>query len=268
MVRSSSRKTGLELGFAGIGLLWALGCGDCEEQQADRRSQVRLRCYRQLKRTAPGHLELRQPVGCDQAVIRYRVEGPTDPPRVVSHLDAAGHARLTYKVRYDQDGRPFLEERIYHRKPKRFKRFGGRERVEFLSSVRDDWQVVRILTRLDPQGRPIKTEKYVGADRVYSMERVYRDGLLVSETTRDGAGKVKFRSVYRREGDRRIERMVDGAGNLLLEREVGENEQPLRPLGLDSAGDARVQDGERNNRQQERDNEPSGQVRTQRRESQ
>ena len=191
----------------------------CQQSRSSRdESAPAPLCFKQLKRSSPGRLVLRQPVSCEEAVPRYKVEGPAEQPARVAYLDPKGKAKLTYRIQYDRDGRPVLEERVYHTKPPRFRVKGRTDRVVTGGTLGGKWKAVTIRTRLDCEGRPQKMEKFVGADLAYSVAREYQAGVLVSESTFDGGGKLKFRSDYRDIDGRRHERMVDGAGKVLMER--------------------------------------------------
>lgn len=175
-------------------------------------------CYRQLKRPSAGRLVLRQPISCEEPVSRYRVEGPAQRPVRVDHLDPGGNTSLTYRIQYDKGNRPILEERVYHTKPPRFRVKGRTDRVVVGGTLGGEWKAVTIRTKLDQQGRALKMEKFVGADRAYSVVREYTGDGLQSESTYDGSGRLKLRSEYEEIGGRRFERMRDGDGKVLSER--------------------------------------------------
>ena len=191
----------------------------CQERQIGRDAQVRApQCFLQLKRPSSGRLVLRQPVSCQEPVSRYQVEGPVEHPARVTYLDPGGKTKLTYRIQYDQDKRPILEERVYHNKPPKFRVKGRSDRVVVGGTLGGEWKAVTIQTKLDQKGRPLKMEKFVGADRAYSVVREYEGDRLKSESTYAGGGKLKFRSDYLDIDGHPTERMVDGAGRVLMER--------------------------------------------------
>ena len=190
----------------------------CQQSQIDRQAPPPAQCYKQLKRPSAGRLVLRQPVSCQEEIFRYRLEGEVQRPARVTYLDPGGKAQLTYRIQYGQDQKPVFEERVYHSKPPRFRVKGRTDRVVVSGTLGGEWKAVTIRTELDREGRPLKMEKFVGADRAYSVVREYQGSTLKSESTHDGAGKLKFRSDYLDIDGRRVERMVDGAGTVLMER--------------------------------------------------
>lgn len=199
----------------------------CQQSQSERRARPpQAQCYKQLKRVSPGRLVLRQPVACQEQVFRYQLEGTPERPTRVTYLDSAGKTHLTYRIQYGQDHKPIFEERVYHSKPPRFKVKGRNDRVVVGGTLGGEWKAVTIRTELDGEGRPVKMEKFVGADRAYSVVREYHDNALKSESTYDGAGKLKFRSDYLDIDGRRTERMVDGAGKVLMERVLDTSGNP------------------------------------------
>jgi hypothetical protein len=181
----------------------------CQQDQSERPAQPPpAQCFKQLKRASPGKLVLRQPVACQERV------------------SPAGKTHLTYRIQYGQDQKPIFEERVYHSKPPRFKVKGRNDRVVVGGTLGGEWKAVTIRTELDGKGRPKKTEKYVGADRAYSVVREYEGDRLKSESTFDGGGKLKFRSDYLEIDGKRVERMVDGAGKVLMERVLDTSGNP------------------------------------------
>jgi len=209
-----------------MGMILVLLVG-CQPDQGEKRTRpLEARCFKQLKRVSPGKLVLRQPVACQEQVFRYELEGTTERPTRITYIDPAGKAHLTYRIQYGQDQKPIFEERVYHSKPPRFKVKGRTDRVVVSGTLGGEWKAVTIRTELDDKGRPEKTEKYVGADRAYSVVREYQGERLRSESTFDGGGRLKFRSDYLEIDGRRIERMVDGAGKVLMERVLDTSGKP------------------------------------------
>jgi hypothetical protein len=199
--------------------LFLLVLAGCQQRQAARDAHAPDgKCFQQLKRPSAGRLVLRQPISCQEPVPRYRVEGPVERPARVVHLDAGGKSRLSYRIQYDQDQKPIFEERVYHTKPPRFRIKGRSDRVVVGGTLGGEWKAVTIRTELDQQGRPLKMEKFVGADRAYSVIREYAGDRLKSESTYNGGGQLKFRSDYLNIDGRPTERMVDGDGKVLMER--------------------------------------------------
>jgi hypothetical protein len=192
----------------------------CQQSQSGREVRVPAPlCFKQLKRPAAGRLVLRQPISCDEPVSRYRVEGHLELPARVVHLDPDGKTRLTYRVQYDQKKmRPILEERVYHTKPPSFRVKGRNDRVVVGGTLGSDWKTLTIRTKLDQRGRPLEVEKFVGAERAYRVVREYQGDRLKSESTYDGGGRLKYRTDYIQIDGRPAERMVDGAGKVLMER--------------------------------------------------
>jgi hypothetical protein len=200
------------------------GCQQNQSEQLKRPSPEQ--CFKQLKRVSPGRLVLRQPVACQEQIFRYRLEGTPERPARITYLDPADKTRLTYRIQYGPDHKPIFEERVYHSKPPRFKVKGRTDRVIVGGTLGGEWKAVTIRTELDDKGRPEKTEKFVGADRAYSVVREYEGDRLKSESTLDGGGELKFRSDYKEIDGRRIERMVDGAGKVLMERVLDTSGKP------------------------------------------
>jgi hypothetical protein len=210
-------------------LPWA-GCSRPERAQEA--------CFRELTREKPGRLVLSNPVSCTETVARYRVEGRPSRPVEVRYLDAEGNNHLTYRVDYDASGQPVLEERQYSFQPTAYKLYGGRRQLEF--GMKKKAELTRIRTHLDPLGRPVKIEKYVGSRRSYRVIRIYGEDRLVSESTFDGEDRLKFRTIFETRDGRRVERMLDGAGKVLMEREV-EGREGGEVEALDTSGGGRVQ---------------------------
>jgi hypothetical protein len=201
-----------------LGMILVL-LGGCQQDRSEQaKPPPAAQCFRQLKRSSPGRLVLRQPLACEERVSRYQLEGTPERPARVTFLDPAGKVHLTYRIQYGQDQKPIFEERVYHSKPPRFKVKGRTDRVIVGGTLGGEWKPVTIRTELDERERPKKTEKFVGADRAYSVVREYAGDRLKSESTFDGGGKLKFRSDYLEIDGKRIERMVDGAGKVLMER--------------------------------------------------
>ncbi len=199
----------------------------CQQNHSGSQARTPTRvCFRQLKRPAAGRLVLRQPVSCEEPVSRYRVEGPVDRPARVIHLDPAGKARLSYRIQYDQKKRPILEERVYHTKPPSFRLKGRNDRVVVGGTLGNRWKALTIRTHLDRRGRPLKMEKFRGGERAYSVVREYQGERVKTESTYDGAGRLKYKSEYREIEGRRFERMLDGSGEVLLERFLDTSEVP------------------------------------------
>jgi hypothetical protein len=164
-------------------------------------------------------LTLKKPVACSEPVSRYQKEGPG----LIKHLDPDGKNRLTYRVSHDPKGRPTAEERLYKLKPATFKLYGKGTKLEFSGRSQGKWEVVRIRIEIDQQGREVKMEKYVGADKALMVVREYLKDRLHSVSTYDGAGKLKNRTSFHDREGRRFERMLDAKGNVLMEREVAKN---------------------------------------------
>jgi len=209
-----------------MGMILVLLFG-CQQGQSERRTQPSTtQCFKQLKRVSPGQMVLRQPIACQEPVFRYQLEGTPGRPVRVTYLDPAGKARLTYRIQYGQDQKPIFEERVYHQKPPRFKVKGRTDRVIVSGTLGGEWKVVTIRTHLDEKGRPEKTEKFVGADRAYSVVREYAGDRLKSESTFDAGGKLKFRSDYVEIDGQSVERMTDGGGKVLMERNLDTSGKP------------------------------------------
>jgi|GEM_PF-2091765 len=203
------------------------GCQQSQSESPARPpSPSPAQCFRQLKRVSPGKLVLRQPVSCQEQASRYRLEGTLQRPTRVTYLDPAGKTRLTYRIQYGQDRRPIFEERVYHSKPPRFKVKGRNDWVVVGGTLGGEWKAVTIRTELDSKGRIKKMEKFVGADRAYSVVREYQGGRLKSESTFSGAGKLKFRSDFLEIDGKRVERMVDGDDKVLMERILDTSGKP------------------------------------------
>lgn len=205
-------------------LVFLAGCQQGHSERPARPPQAQ--CYKQLKRVSPGQLVLRQPIACQEKIFRYQLEGTPERPTRVTYLDPAGKAHLTYRIQYGQNHKPIFEERVYHSKPPRFKVKGRNDRVVVGGTLGGEWKAVTIRTELDEKGRPEKTEKFVGADRAYSVVREYKGDRLKSESTFDSAGRLKFRSDYMEIDGQKIERMVDGAGKVLMERNLDTSGKP------------------------------------------
>lgn len=201
-----------------MGMILVLLAG-CQQGQSGRDAHAPApQCFMQLKRPSSGRLVLRQPISCEEPVPRYKLEGSAKRPARVAYLDSGGKTKLTYRIQYDQEKRPILEERVYHTKPPKFRVKGRTDRVVVGGTLGGEWKAVTIRTQLDRKGRPLKVEKFVGADRAYSVVREYEGDRLKSESTYDGGGRLKFRSDYIDIDGRPAERMVDGAGKVLMER--------------------------------------------------
>ena len=201
-----------------LGMILILVVG-CQQSQSEKPTQPHpAQCFKQLKRASPGRLVLRQPIACEEKVSRYQLEGTPERPARVTFLDSAGKVHLTYRIQYGPDHKPIFEERVYHSKPPRFKVKGRTDRVIVGGTLGGEWKAVTIRTELDEKERPKKTEKFLGADRAYSVVREYQGDRLKSESTYDGGGKLKFRSDYLEIDGKPIERMVDGAGKVLMQR--------------------------------------------------
>jgi hypothetical protein len=200
--------------------------GGCQQNQSERPVPPPAQCFKQLKRVSPGKLVLRQPIACEEQIFRFQLEGNLQRPTRVTYLDPAGKTKLTYRIQYGRDQKPIFEERVYHSKPPRFRVKGRNDLVVVGGTLGSEWKVVTIRTELDSQGRPSKMEKFVGADRAYSVIREYREGQLTSTSTFDGAGKLKFRNDYLKIGGQDVERMVDGNGKVLMERNLDTSGKP------------------------------------------
>ena len=209
-----------------LGMILLLLAG-CQQDQGETRTRpTEARCFKQLKHVSPGRLVLRQPMACQEQVFRYQLEGTPQRPTRVTYLDPAGKTHLTYRIQYGQDQKPIFEERVYHSKPPRFKVKGRTDRVVVGGTLGGEWKVVTIRTELDEKERPKKTEKFVGADRAYSVVREYQGDRLKSESTFDGGGRLKFRSDYLEIDGQSLERMVDGDGKVLMERNLDTSGKP------------------------------------------
>lgn len=209
-----------------VGMALVLLAG-CQQRQAGRGAHVPApRCFLQLKRPSSGRLVLRRPISCEEPVSRYKVEGSVEHPARVTYLDSGGKIKLTYRIQYDQNKRPIMEERVYPTKPPKFRVKGRTDRVVVGGTLGGEWKAVTIRTKLDQKGRPLKMEKFVGADRAYSVVREYEGDRLKSESTYDGGGKLKFRSDYLDIDGQCTERMVDGAGKVLMERILDTSDVP------------------------------------------
>ncbi len=165
----------------------------------------------------------------------YRAQGRSSRPEAVDFLDAAGEVRLGYRIRYSADGRPVFEERIFYNKPKDYSLYQRSDRVEFTSAPGRTWEVVRIRIDLDQRGRPSKMEKYVGARLEYTVRREFDAAGLKTESFFDADDELKLRSVFRTENGRRFETMLNGAGKVLLQREVDPGAAIRSPEVLDSS---------------------------------
>lgn len=199
-------KTALLNSFALVFLL-VVACQDRKDEAT---------CYLELDRPAPGRLTPRKPVACSAPVSRYKLEGPG----LIRHFDPDGNNRLTYRVSYDPQGRPTIEERAYQLKPATFKLYGKGGGLEFAGRAPGKWETTRIRIELDQRGREVKMEKFVGAGKVMRVEREYLNDQLHLVSTYDGAGQLKNRVSFQDLKGRRIERMLDAQGNVLMEREV------------------------------------------------
>jgi hypothetical protein len=200
--------------------------GGCQQNQSERPAPPPAQCFKQLKRVSPGKLVLRQPIACGEQVFRYQLEGTLQRPTRVTYLDPSGKTKLTYRIQYGQNQKPIFEERVYHSKPPRFRVKGRNDLVVVGGTLGGEWKAVTIRTELDSRGRPKKMEKFVGADRAYSVVREYQEGQLRSTSTFDGAGMLKFRTDYLDIDGQRVERMVDGTGKVLMERNLDTSGKP------------------------------------------
>ncbi len=183
-------------------------------------------CFKELERPSAGRLLLSGPVACDQAGPRYRTQGPSDRPREVVFLDGGGRVKMTYRVSYDTQGRPMSEERIMRLDKGSLKVYNRGDRMDFVRPAGSGVSIVRIRTKLDQSGNAVEVAKYAGAELAYRMVRSYRAEELESEATYDGSGKLKFRSEFFTQDNKRMERMTDGQGKVLLERELKSVPQP------------------------------------------
>jgi len=198
-------------------LLVAVLSPACKKEGGKRAPVV---CYRNMERGSPGMLVLSGKVDCEASGSMYKLFGTRERPGKVFHIDDCGVKRASYEVRYDEQGRPVFEERIFRVESSKVRVFNRGDKMEFINPVRSMDETVRIRTRIDPAGHPVVVEKYHGADLAYRMKREYEGERLVSETAYDGDGRLKFRTNISAEKGRWIERMVDASGKVLLEREL------------------------------------------------
>jgi len=207
--------------FAVTALILLLGgvvaCKGGKGQSVQDQAQV---CFSKLNRPSAGRLRLTGPLDCDETVPRYRTQGPPDRPGEVVYLDGDGRVRMTYRVKYDSVGRPSSEERVMRLEAGDIKVYSRGDRMDFVRPLGAELKMVRIRTKLDRVGHAVEVAKYAGADLAYRMVRSYREGELKSEATYDGGGNLKFRSEFLVKDGRRVERMLDGKGKLLMEREL------------------------------------------------
>jgi len=219
---------------------FCLVASSCHKQATeDSASQ---KCFTGFLRSAPGKIVLSQPVSCSDSSPRYRLEGTIQRPDFVAQLSDDGQVRASYRIEYDENDRPKLEERILHVEPPNVKVYNQGDQMEFVRPIRKKWQTVRIMSELDTAGRAVKIEKYSSAEKVYSLIREYSDENLVMEATFGKDGKLNYRSTFTKKGEKIIERMVDGKGKILLERELVKDKQGSTEI-LDTSGHSPVQVG-------------------------
>ncbi len=207
--------------FAVTALILLLGgvvaCKGGEGQSVQDQAEV---CFSKLNRPSAGRLRLSGPLDCDEAVPRYRTQGPKDTPGEVVYLDGDGRVRMTYRVKYDSVGRPSSEERVMRLEAGDVKVYSRGDRMDFVRPAGAGLKMVRIRTKLDQSGHAVEVAKYAGAELAYRMVRSYSEGELKSEATYDGSGNLKFRSEFLVKDGRRVERMLDGEGKVLMERKL------------------------------------------------
>ncbi|MBW1808382.1 MAG: hypothetical protein JRJ87_09325 [Deltaproteobacteria bacterium] len=214
--------------------------GGCHKQAAE--DLAGQKCFSGFERPAPGKLNLSQPVSCSSASLKYRLEGTIERPDLVVLLDEDGQIRASYRIEYGQNDRPRFEERILRVEPPSVKVFSQGDRMEFVRPIRKKWQTIRIMSELDAAGRVVKIVKYSGAERTFSLVKEYAGDNLKTEAAFDKDGKLKYRSTFTKKGSKTIERMVDGSGKILLERELGQDKQGTTEI-LDTSGHSPVQVG-------------------------
>lgn len=210
--------------------LLAIGCDRRSEADGERTRPVF--CYRQAQRVSPGVWRLTDPLDCGSNQERYRAQGRRDRPEAIDLLDPDGQPRLAVKIEYDPLGRPVAEERTFVQRPPNVQLYQQGQKLDFRPAAGQEWERVRILTRLDEQARPMRIEKYTGDRLAFRVEREYELADLAREVTRDEAGQVRIERVFESKNGKRIETMKDGQGRMLFEREaqpgqVGEGQEYL-----------------------------------------
>lgn len=223
-------------------LPWVLGGAcDCEES-ADPQRVRPVFCYRQLERSGPGRLHLSEPVDCTTGGRRWRAQGPRPRPDTVALLGPDDRVRMRYRIGYGSGGRVRWEERTFFERPHSIAVYELGQRYDFGTRGDGPWRPVRIRTTLDAQGRPVEVVKRVGGGLAYRLERNYGPHGLRAETTYGPDGELRLRTRYERRPDGGwIERMVDGRGELLLERPVEQPGAFQSPEELDTLRPGRVQ---------------------------
>jgi hypothetical protein len=182
------------------------------------------RCYRELVRKTPGHISLHSELECSQSKTHYRQDISKNDQLFVEYVENGDQVKMSWRIEKYENGNPRLEERIFNFPLEQGRLFDNGKVVKLGKSARRR-SVVRIMTKLDQQGRPVKIEKYQGADKEYVVIRKYQGDRLGSEATYDGHAKLKFRSVYQYVDNHIIEKMEDGQGRILMERKI----EPSKP---------------------------------------
>ncbi|HOX46547.1 MAG TPA: hypothetical protein PK668_23310 [Myxococcota bacterium] len=212
------RPRALALLLPGLLLGAAAGCPRSAEPAGPPDAGVR--CFRDLTLDAPGQPRLSQPVDCAAGGALVQVEGPADRPLRVTRLDVQGQTALRIRIERDALGRPVREERTLQAPAQPLRVYDRGQRFEFATPGAEASLPVLILTDLDEQGRPVRTEKRVGARVEFRVVRTYGPLGLEREVTAEADGRVRLERRFTTEGSKRIERMLDGEGRQLLEREV------------------------------------------------
>jgi hypothetical protein len=199
----------------GLLLAWTTGCSPSAGP-----ADAGVSCFREVALDAPGRPRLAQPVDCSAGGTLVQVEGPADRPVSLTKIDVQGQTALRIRIQRDSAGRPVREERTLQAPAQPLRVYDRGQRFEFATPGVEANLPVIILTDLDEQGRPVRTEKRVGARVEFRVTRTFGPEGLEREVTAEASGKVRLERRFSTENGRRIERMLDGEGKLLLEREA------------------------------------------------
>jgi len=223
-------------------LVAALGCAagaGCPRGEAPApTSTAGERCFEGLAVDAPGQVRLLGPIACGAGGARVRAVGPAERPTLVTQVDVDGQAAMSIRIERDAGGRPRLEERTLLAPARPLRVWDRGQRFEFATPGAEARLPVRVRTELDELGRPVRTEKRVGERLEFVVTRTFGPEGLEREVTADPSGKVRLERRFGTQDGRRIERMLDGEGRLLLEREAPD---PGVDAALDKPGETPVQ---------------------------
>jgi len=221
---------------AALGLALASGCPDREPAAGHPVRPVF--CYRSLTRTAPGVLDLSDPIPCTSGDRRWRAQGPRDRSDAVDLLASDGQVQMSYRIAYRPGGGVAWEERRYQQRPDSVTVYELGKRYEFKTGPAGRWEEVLIRTELDGSGRPVRVDKKVGGRLEFRVTKTYDQTGLREEATYDADGTLRLKRRFVEENGKHYEEMTDGKGKLILRRQAPQDPAsgPARSPGSEPDG--------------------------------